>query len=73
MTNKEPTCTDCGHFILAETSVSVDITNDDLVARAKYVCDKGLEPNFIDYCASFSAAVIEDTITWKRGWLDEDD
>jgi hypothetical protein len=70
---EDRTCTDCGHFILKQTSVTVDVTGTDLVARAKYVCDKGLEPNFIDYCPNFYAAVIEDAITWKRGWVDEDD
>jgi hypothetical protein len=66
------TCTDCGHFILAQESVTVDVTGTDLVARAKYICEKGLELNFIGWCDSFYSAVIEDTITWKRGWVDED-
>ena len=65
MTNKEYTCTDCGHFILEQESVTVDVTGNDLVARAKYVCDKGLEPTF--RCDSFYAAIIEDAITWVRG------
>ena len=72
MTNKKD-CTDCAHFILEQSSITVDVTGIDLVARARYTCDKGLEPNFIEYCASFSAAIIEDAITWKRGWVDEDD
>jgi hypothetical protein len=73
--NKElkTNCIDCGHYILQQGSVHVDIENDVITATANYICEKGFKPNFIEYCAAFYKAQIEDTIVWKRGWRDEDD
>ena len=68
MTNKED-CTDCAHLVLEQKSVTVDVTGTDLVARARYTCDKGLEPK--RPCDHYNRALIEDAITWVRGGVDE--
>ena len=70
MTNKED-CTDGAHFILEQSSVTVDVTGTDLVARARYTCDKGLEPK--RPCDHYNRALIEDARTWVRGGVDEDE
>ena len=70
MTNKEE-CTDCAHFVLEQKSVTVDVTGTDLVARARYTCDKGLEPK--RPCDHYNRALIEDAITWVRGGVDKED
>jgi hypothetical protein len=67
MTDK---CIDCEHYLLQQTSVNLDITNDIVTATARYTCLKDAKPTS---CVYYSKALIEDSIVWKRGSEDVDD
>ena len=69
----ETKCIDCEHYILQQKTVKLDLSNDDVVVTAKYICEKGSKLNMVGWCDHYSRALIEDAIVWKRGMVDEDE
>jgi hypothetical protein len=66
-------CIDCGHYLLEEDSVHVDLTNGKVIATADYVCDAGVALDSEEVCDNFYNVIIEDTIMWQRGNVEDDD
>ena len=66
-------CIDCGHYLLEEDSVHVDLTDGKVIATAEYVCNLGVALDSEESCDNFYNVIIEDTIMWRRGKVEDDD